>query len=60
MKPSRRTFLLALGVGGAAAVAASAAKKPAAFRSFAREDKHATRGYQASAHVTSYYRTTKV
>jgi Spy/CpxP family protein refolding chaperone len=60
MKPSRRTFLLALGVGTAAAVAATAAKKPAASPSLAGEGKRATRGYQASAHVTNYYRTTKV
>jgi hypothetical protein len=61
MKPSRRTFLLALGVGGAAAVVAAAAtKKPAAARSVSGHDKRAIRGYQASAHVTNYYRTTKI
>jgi len=60
MKPSRRTFLLALGVGSAAAVAATATKKPVASRSISGGDKRATRGYQASAHVTNYYRTTKV
>lgn len=60
MKPSRRIFLLALGIGSAAAVAAAAAKKPLPSRSVSSDDKRATRGYQASAHVTNYYRTAKV
>jgi hypothetical protein len=60
MKPSRRTFLFALGIGSAAAVAATAAKKPAASPSLSVDDKRATRGYRASAHVTNYYRTAKV
>jgi hypothetical protein len=60
MKPSRRTFLLALGIGSAAAVAAATAKKPVASPSLSGESKRATRGYQASAHVTNYYRTAKV
>ena len=60
MKPSRRTFLLALGIGSAAAVAATAAKKPPASPSLSGDGKRATRGYQASAHVTNYYRTAKV
>jgi hypothetical protein len=60
MKPSRRTFLLALGIGSAAAVAATVAKKPVASRSASADDKRATRGYQASAHAANYYRTAKV
>jgi hypothetical protein len=60
MKPSRRTFLLALGIGSAAAVAAAAAKKPPASPSLSADDKRATRGYRASAHITNYYRTAKV
>jgi hypothetical protein len=58
---SRRNFLLAASAGGAATAAAivatrSAAPNPAP----ASNDKRATRGYQASAHVDNYYRTLKV
>jgi hypothetical protein len=58
---SRRTFLLAATAGSAATAAAivgtqASAPKPAA----ATGDKRATRGYEASAHVHNYYRTTKV
>jgi hypothetical protein len=61
MKFSRRSFfLVAAAAGGAAAAAAIAAKKPVASRSFSGEDKRATRGYQASAHIANYYRTAKV
>jgi hypothetical protein len=60
-KLSRRNFLLAATAGSAATAAAivanrSAAPKPAS----SSNDKRATRGYQASAHVHNYYRTTKV
>jgi len=58
---SRRNFLLAVGAGGAATAAAIAAtRSPAAKLAPAADDKRATRGYQASAHVDNYYRTTKV
>jgi hypothetical protein len=61
MKPGRRSFFLALGAGGAAAVVAAAATtKPVASRSVSGDDRRATRGYQASAHVTNYYRTAKI
>ena len=62
MTSSRRNFLLVLGAGSAPAAAALAAKKPAASRapSSSANDKPASRGYQASAHVANYYRTTKV
>ena len=58
---SRRNFLLTLGAGGAATAAAVVATstsptKPAP----AKNDKRATRGYQASEHVNNYYRTAKV
>ena len=58
---SRRNFLLTVGVGGAAAAAAVVATKSAPVPTdLDKNDKRATRGYQASEHVTNYYRTTKV
>ena len=60
-KLSRRRFLLSVGAGGAAAAAAVVATRPAPDMTAKTEgDKRATRGYQASAHVNNYYRTTKV
>lgn len=58
---SRRNFLLTLGAGGAATAAAVVASKTSAPTPAAnKNDKRATRGYQASAHTDNYYRTTKV
>ena len=60
-KLSRRSFLLAVGAGGAATAAAIVANKsadPSATQT--SKDKRATRGYQASEHVNNYYRTAKV
>lgn len=57
---SRRNFLVAVGVGGAASAAAIVASKTPAPSSQDKADKRATRGYQASEHVANYYRTTKV
>jgi hypothetical protein len=58
---TRRSFLLTVGAGGAAAaVATVASKSPSNKPAPATNDKRATRGYQASAHVNTYYRTTKV
>ncbi len=61
---SRRNFLLTLGAGGAATAAAVVATKSpsssAGSAPAASPDKRTTRGYQASAHVDNYYRTTKV
>lgn len=59
---SRRKFLLTAGAAGAATAAAVVASKTAAPTPSASDakDKRATRGYQASAHVSNYYRTTKV
>jgi len=62
-KLSRRNFLLAAGAGGAAtaaavAVVAKIAPQPA--NEVAGRGKRATRGYLATEHVHSYYRTTKV
>jgi shikimate 5-dehydrogenase len=60
-KLSRRNFLLTLGAGGAATAAAIVATKSTnSSATQTSKDKRATRGYQASEHVNSYYRTTKV
>ena len=60
-KLSRRNFLLTVGVSGAAATAAAiVAKTPDSASLEVSKDKRATQGYQASAHVNNYYRTTKV
>jgi len=57
---SRRNFLLSVGAGGAAAAAAIVAKKSGSDVVEKDQGKRATRGYQASEHVSNYYRTTKV
>jgi hypothetical protein len=57
---SRRNFLLTVGAGGAATAAAIAVKNAPSSPSPDKNDKRATRGYQASEHVNNYYRTTKV
>ncbi|MBV8032215.1 MAG: twin-arginine translocation signal domain-containing protein [Betaproteobacteria bacterium] len=57
---SRRNFLLTVGAGGAATAAAIAVTKKSSPAPAASKDKRATRGYEASEHVHSYYRTTKV
>ena len=56
---SRRNFLLASGAATAATAAAIVATK-SSVPTGKNEEKRATRGYQASEHVTNYYRTTKV
>jgi hypothetical protein len=56
---SRRNFLLAVGAGSAATAAALVAN-PTKSPTPTGQDKRATRGYQDSAHVNNYYRTTKV
>jgi hypothetical protein len=58
---NRRNFLLAVGAGGAATVAAVAAKTlPQAQPAATGADKRSTKGYSASEHINNYYRTTKV
>jgi hypothetical protein len=57
---SRRNFLLTVGAGGAATAAAIVATKSAPVQPANPQDKRATRGYQASEHISNYYRTTKV
>ena len=56
---SRRNFLLAAGAGGVATAAAIVAKNPSTAAS-TDKSKRATRGYHASEHINTYYRTTKV
>ena len=60
-KLNRRNFILAVGAGGAATVAAVAVKAPAQkAASPGGSGKRATRGYATSEHIDNYYRTTKV
>jgi len=61
-KLSRRNFLIAAGVGGAAAAAAIAGRAltPEEARAVASSDKRRGKGYQDTAHVRSYYNTAKV
>jgi hypothetical protein len=63
IKNSRRTFLLAVGAGGAATAAAIAAKVSQPQRSAETEgapDGKSGKGYQETAHIRNYYRTTQV
>ena len=59
-KLSRRNFLLTLSAGGAATAAAIVGTKSSTPAPTTSKEKRDTRGYQASAHVNNYYRTTKV
>ena len=61
-KLSRRNFLIAAGIGGAATAAAIAGRgltldEP---KAVASNDKRRGKGYQDTAHVRSYYNTAKV
>jgi hypothetical protein len=59
-KRSRRTFLLAVGAGGAATVAAIGAKTlPRTAEARAKPEPEG-KGYRLSEHIRSYYRTTLV
>jgi hypothetical protein len=57
---SRRNFLLAVGAGGATTAAAIVLKNGPPAPSMSGHGKRATRGYHASEHVNTYYRTTKI
>jgi hypothetical protein len=59
-KLSRRAFLLSVGAGGAAGATALVAKRKAQAPASASNDKKGSRGYQETAHVRNYYRTTQV
>ncbi|MGW8270107.1 MAG: formate dehydrogenase [Burkholderiales bacterium] len=59
-KLSRRAFLLSVGAGGAAGAAALVSKGKAPAPASAANDRKDSRGYQETAHVRNYYRTTQV
>jgi hypothetical protein len=61
-KISRRTFLAAVGAGGAAAAAAVAykASTPVANPAQKASNKRRGKGYHVTEHIQSYYRTTQV
>jgi len=59
-KLSRRNFLLTVGAGGAATAAAVVAGRKAAPDGQTAQAADDKRGYQETAHVNNYYRTTKV
>lgn len=60
-KVSRRNFLLTLGTGGVAATAAMIGGAPdAPTASSSRKTPAAGQGYRLTAHISSYYRTTKI
>ena len=59
-RTSRRNFLLAVGAGGAATVAAIGAKTlPQKEQTGTKKDREGS-GYQLSEHIRRYYRTTLV
>jgi hypothetical protein len=57
---SRRNFLLAVGAGGAATVAAIGAKTVPQAALGTAEKRPAGKGYQVTEHIRNYYRTTLV
>lgn len=58
---NRRNFLLAAGAGGAATIAAIAAKTTTqSAPAGTGAGKRATKGYASSEHINNYYRTAKV
>lgn len=59
-KLSRRNFMLAVGVGGAAAATAIVAGKSPTAQSSPDKSKRSGKGYQVSEHINNYYRTAKV
>ena len=61
IKPNtRRTFLLAAGLGGAGAVAAVATARTQPKGAVADAAAGQSDGYRASPHVLKYYKTTEV
>ena len=60
-KLSRRNFLVAVGAGSAATVAAVAGRVVSQSEPAAKNtDKRRGKGYEETAHVRNYYRTTQV
>jgi hypothetical protein len=60
IKRSRRSFLVAVGAGSAATVAAVAAKTVQTVAPKAADNDRKSAGYQVTEHVRKYYRTTLV
>ena len=58
--PRRRGFLLTLGTGGVAAVAAAVKPISDATPELQESAAPAAQGYRETAHVRDYYRTTKI
>lgn len=59
MNKARRRFMVALGLGGAAAAAALLARQAAGEAAPAQNEVQ-SKGYQTTSHVRNYYRTTRV
>jgi hypothetical protein len=59
-KPGRRNFLLAVGAGSGAAIAAVAAKTVPQKEAATVKKEQQGSGYQLSEHVRKYYRSTLV
>ncbi|RPJ48185.1 MAG: twin-arginine translocation signal domain-containing protein [Betaproteobacteria bacterium] len=59
-KMSRRKFIAAAGVGGAAAAAVVATRLDGTAGAEIRQTATQGKGYQLTAHVRRYYETTKV
>jgi len=60
-KVDRRNFLIALGLGGAGAVAgALTAEQPPTAQPAANARRPGSKTYRVSAHIRKYYRTTRV
>ena len=59
-KRSRRNFLVAVGAGSAATVAAVAAKTVQPVTAEASKTARKSTGYEVTEHVRKYYRTTLV
>lgn len=59
-KMSRRKFLAAAGVGGAAVAAVAAVRLDGSAKPEVAQVKTGGKGYQETAHVRRYYETTKV
>jgi anaerobic selenocysteine-containing dehydrogenase len=59
-RKSRRTFLAAVGAGGAATVAAIGAKTVPQTMPATAEKRPEGKGYEVTEHIRNYYRTTLV
>ena len=59
-KTGRRNFLLAVGAGSAATVAAIAAKTTSQEETTGQKAEAKQAGYQLSEHIRNYYRTTLI